>query len=175
MTRPLRPFDPRVGYPRRLPSRPRRGRRRRLGRLVTALVVAGAAAGGAVAISSALAHKKVTAACTIAPTSGARFELAPDQGQNAAIIAAVGRKMGLPDHAATVALATALQESQLRNLPYGDLDSVGLFQQRPSQGWGTRQQLLDPVYAATAFYTRLTQIPGWQSMSVTDAAQAVQQ
>ncbi|GGK36669.1 hypothetical protein GCM10010124_31640 [Pilimelia terevasa] len=69
---------------------------------------------------------------------------------------------------------TAMQESGLRNLPGGDRDSVGLFQQRPSQGWGTVAQLRDPAYAATKFYQRLAKVPGWERMSVTDAAQAVQ-
>jgi hypothetical protein len=73
-----------------------------------------------------------------------------------------------------VALATALQESKLRNLPFGDRDSVGLFQQRPSQGWGTVSQISDPRYAAGKFYSALLRIHGWQTMKVTDAAQAVQ-
>jgi hypothetical protein len=81
---------------------------------------------------------------------------------------------GLPDHAVTIALATSLQESKLRNLTYGDLDSVGLFQQRPSQGWGTRRQILDPVYAASAFYDRLVHVNGWAALPVTEAAQSVQ-
>jgi hypothetical protein len=74
----------------------------------------------------------------------------------------------------TVALAAALQESKLQNLPYGDRDSLGLFQQRPSQGWGTRAQLLDPSYAADAFYAQLAKVPGWRTMPVAEAAQRVQ-
>jgi hypothetical protein len=105
---------------------------------------------------------------------GPSYSLSPDQAQNAAIIAAVAYKKGLPDHAVTVALAAALQESELRNLTYGDLDSLGLFQQRPSQGWGTPAQILDPVYATSAFYDHLAVISGWQAMAVTDAAQMVQ-
>lgn len=96
------------------------------------------------------------------------------QAQNATTIAAVGKREGLPDHAVTVALATAMQESKLRNLDYGDRDSLGLFQQRPSQGWGTAEQVMSPVYAAGAFYTKLTAVSGWQTMDVTDAAQRVQ-
>ena len=102
------------------------------------------------------------------------YVLVPDQAQNASIIAAVAMQMGLPDHAVTVALATAYQESQLENLTYGDLDSVGLFQQRPSEGWGTPAQIENPVYAATAFYDHLVQVPGWETMPVTEAAQMVQ-
>jgi hypothetical protein len=108
-------------------------------------------------------------------SGGQTYSFSPEQAQNAAIIAAVAFKKGMPDHAVTIALAAALQESRLQNLPYGDLDSVGLFQQRPSQGWGAKAQLLDPEYAAAAFYDGLARIPGWESMQVTDAAQAVQQ
>jgi hypothetical protein len=100
--------------------------------------------------------------------------LRPDQMANAATIAAIGVRRGLPAQAVQVALATALQESKLVNLPGGDRDSVGLFQQRPSQGWGQAQQLADPRFAAAAFYHALVAVPGWQTMAVGDAAQAVQ-
>ncbi|HVU73879.1 MAG TPA: hypothetical protein VHE83_13020 [Mycobacteriales bacterium] len=109
-----------------------------------------------------------------APPRPDPYALTPEQAGNASTIAAVGIRKGLPDHAVTIALATALQESGLRNLTYGDRDSLGLFQQRPSQGWGTRAQLLDPVYAANAFYEHLEHEDGWQTMSVTAAAQGVQ-
>lgn len=113
--------------------------------------------------------------CTVAAVSGpGTFTITPEQAQNASIIAGVAAKDGLADHAVTVALATALRESHLLDLPYGDLDSVGLFQQRPSQGWGTTAELLDPIYATNAFYRRLVQVPGWSTMAVTDAAQSVQ-
>ncbi len=100
---------------------------------------------------------------------------------NAATIVAVGRSMGVPDFGIVIALATAAQESTLRNLDWGDRDSVGLFQQRPSQGWGTVDQLTNPAEAARRFYggpgvptMGLLDVPGWQSMSLTAAAQAVQ-
>jgi hypothetical protein len=112
--------------------------------------------------------------CTVTTAAGPQYTLNPAQAQNAAIIAAIAFRQHLPDHAVTVALAVAMQESELENLPYGDQDSLGLFQQRPSQGWGTPAQLLDPSYAASAFFGRLVQIPGWQAMPVTEAAQAVQ-
>jgi hypothetical protein len=80
----------------------------------------------------------------------------------------------LPAHAATIALATALQESKLVNITTGDLDSVGLFQQRPSQGWGTVEQIMDPIYATGRFYDKLVAIPGYQDLPVTAAAQQVQ-
>jgi len=118
-------------------------------------------------------HPTVVPVCQARGAAGT-FALTADQAANATTIAAVGKRLGLPDHAVSVALAAALQESGLHNLPGGDRDSVGLFQQRPSQGWGTPQQISDPTYAATAFYDHLAQVPGWASRSVTDAAQAVQ-
>ncbi|MGA5704505.1 C40 family peptidase [Peterkaempfera bronchialis] len=90
------------------------------------------------------------------------------------VIVATGIAMQVPARGQVIALATALQESGLRNLSYGDRDSLGLFQQRPSQGWGTPAQLQDPVYASTAFYKALLQVDGWQQLPLTDAAQAVQ-
>ncbi|WP_438361908.1 C40 family peptidase [Micromonospora sicca] len=93
---------------------------------------------------------------------------------NAATIVAVGAAQGVPPRGWVIALATAMQESTLRNLPGGDRDSVGLFQQRPSQGWGSPAQLQDPRYAAGKFYNALLTVDGWQGMPLTDAAQAVQ-
>jgi hypothetical protein len=97
-----------------------------------------------------------------------------DQKQNAAIIVEVGRQLQVPERGQWVALATAMQESGLHNLNYGDRDSLGLFQQRPSQGWGTEDQLKDPRYAAGKFYGALLKINDWQDMRVTQAAQMVQ-
>ncbi|TFB52074.1 muramidase family protein [Cryobacterium tagatosivorans] len=104
---------------------------------------------------------------------------------NAQIIVAVGRRAGVSDRGLVVALAAAAQESGLRNVQYGDRDSLGLFQQRPSAGWGSADQVLDPVRASRAFFggadnpnrgvTRgLLDIRGWESLTVTQAAQAVQ-
>jgi hypothetical protein len=112
-------------------------------------------------------------ACTVGSGSTALL-LATDQAEDASTIAAVAKRLGLPDHAVTVALATALQESKLHNYPFGDRDSLGLFQQRPSQGWGRPVQLLTPAYAAEAFYRHLAQVDGWETMPVATAAQAVQ-
>jgi hypothetical protein len=100
--------------------------------------------------------------------------LVPEQAAHAATIAAVGKRLGMPDHAVTVALAAAFQESGLRNLAYGDRDSLGLFQQRPSQGWGSPAKVRTPRLAAASFYTHLRRVPGWQTMRVTVAAQRVQ-
>ncbi|MFG2595693.1 C40 family peptidase [Streptomyces sp. NPDC048462] len=93
---------------------------------------------------------------------------------NAKTIQATGVAMNVPARGQVVALATALQESGLRNLTYGDRDSLGLFQQRPSQGWGTANEILDPVHSSTKFYEGLRKVSGWQSLSVAQAAQAVQ-
>jgi hypothetical protein len=109
-----------------------------------------------------------------AAAGSASFRLDLEQAANATTVAAVGKRLGLPNHAVTVALAAALQESKLRNVDHGDLDSLGIFQQRPSQGWGTASQVMVPRLAAAAFYGRLANVPGWQAMTVTDAAQAVQ-
>ncbi|RZT88520.1 hypothetical protein EV383_5463 [Pseudonocardia sediminis] len=114
-----------------------------------------------------------TPGCTV--TGGAReVSLSVEQAGNAATIAGVGAAMGMPDHAVTVALATVLQESGLRNLPGGDRDSAGLFQQRPSQGWGTYEQVTDPVYASQAFYRKLRTEPEWPTLDVAEAAQLIQ-
>ncbi|MFJ1644180.1 hypothetical protein [Streptomyces sp. NPDC088258] len=104
----------------------------------------------------------------------ASYALSPDRAANAATIAAVGSGRGLPERAVTIALATALQESALRNLDYGDRDSLGLFQQRPSKGWGTEAQVQDPVYAAGEFYDHLVKVQGYDRMPLTEAAQRVQ-
>ncbi|GHC48304.1 hypothetical protein GCM10010349_12030 [Streptomyces flavofungini] len=105
---------------------------------------------------------------------GAAYELSAEQAANASTIAAVGTRRGMPERAVTIALATALQESGLHNIHHGDRDSLGLFQQRPSQGWGTRGQIMDPVYAAGRFYARLGQVPGYSRLPLTVAAQRVQ-
>jgi hypothetical protein len=108
------------------------------------------------------------------PDDVSAFTLTPEQADSAATIAGVGTKLGMPDHAVTVAIATSLQETGLRNLGHGDRDSLGLFQQRPSQGWGDTAQLTDPVFAATAFYAHLRRLPNWADLEVTEAAQLVQ-
>jgi hypothetical protein len=97
-----------------------------------------------------------------------------DQAHFASIIAGVSVRRGLPPRAASIALATAYQETGIRNLNYGDLDSVGLFQQRPSAGWGTKQQVMDPYYATGKFYDALVKIKGWESADINDVAQQVQ-
>ncbi|GAB3586622.1 hypothetical protein [Calidifontibacter terrae] len=103
------------------------------------------------------------------------YQWSTEQSANAATIGVVGTHLlGLPTQATQIAETTAIQESKLRNLTSGDLDSLGLFQQRPSQGWGSSQEILDPIYASKRFYQALQKIDGWQSMNVNDAAQKVQ-
>ena len=97
-----------------------------------------------------------------------------DQMQNASTIAAVGIKLGVPTFGIQVAEATALQESKLNNLTGGDRDSLGLFQQRPSEGWGTAAEIMDTTYSSTAFYDALLKVSNWQSLPLTEAAQDVQ-
>jgi hypothetical protein len=105
---------------------------------------------------------------------GASYRFTSEQAVNAATISAVGTSRGMPERAVTIALATALQESGLRNIHHGDRDSLGLFQQRPSEGWGTQAQIMDPVYAAGRFYEHLDKIPGYSRLPLTVAAQRVQ-
>jgi LysM repeat protein len=152
-------------------------------------VAAVLAANGLSASSIIYAGRKLAipggAISQIAQVGSTTVPLSPSMQANAQVIISVGRSLGVPDYGIIVALSTAAQESGLQNLGYGDRDSVGLFQQRPSTGWGTVAQLTTPSYAAALFYggpsnpnkgrTRgLLDIPGWQSMTVTQAAQAVQ-
>jgi hypothetical protein len=97
-----------------------------------------------------------------------------EQAHFASIIAGVSVRRGLPPRAASIALATAYQETGIRNLNYGDRDSVGLFQQRPSQGWGTKRQLMDPYYATGKFYDALVKIKNWENADINEVAQKVQ-
>ncbi|HSO63538.1 MAG TPA: hypothetical protein VLQ78_00435 [Ornithinibacter sp.] len=106
--------------------------------------------------------------------SGTTFEWAPDQASNAAAITAIAVQRDLPPRAATIAIATAMQESKVRNVTFGDRDSLGLFQQRPSQGWGTAEQILDPEYSTNKFYDALVKVEGYTDLDIAEAAQAVQ-
>ena len=135
-------------------------------------------AGAAVYGGYSLLHK-VTASPPPAPgcTAGSgnsAVSLDPGQSGIAATIAGVAVRHKLPRRAITIALATAMQESKLENLDYGDRDSVGIFQQRPSQGWGPAADLENPVYATTKFYDALVQIPDYTKLPIDQAAQDVQ-
>src|SRR4051794_9155013 len=154
-------------------SRRSRGRRGRpvLVTLLVLLLVAGAA--GWLWWRGSIGTLPIRPHCT-ATALGRSTELDPEQAGNAAIIAAVAVRRGLPSRAATIGIATAMQESKLVNLPGGDRDSIGLFQQRPSQGWGTPAQIRDPVYASNAFYDVLVKVEGYEDLPITKAAQTVQ-
>jgi hypothetical protein len=119
-----------------------------------------------------------SAAAAACVASRAPHRWGREQRKNAATIIQVGVALAIPERGQVIALATAMQESRLYNLGHlganNDHDSLGLFQQRPSMGWGTAAQVTDPVFAATAFYLALKRVPGWQSMAVTVAAQRVQ-
>jgi len=154
---------------------------------VEALLTANALSGSSLIFSgrSLTIPTITTGGSDVSPTSSTSQSLTAEMTTNARIIITVGRALGVPDYGIVIALAAALQESKLRNLPHGDRDSLGLFQQRPSAGWGSRAQLLDSKYSARLFFggpsnpnagnTRgLLDVGGWKSMSVTDAAQAVQ-
>jgi hypothetical protein len=146
-------------------------RRRTLWVTGAALVVI--VVGVVVAISNDRRPAIISESC-VASANGESQVLAPDQAGNAALITAVAVRRGMPARAATIAIATAIQESKLRNIDYGDRDSIGLFQQRPSQGWGTVEEILDPLYSTNAFYDVLEAIDGYESMQITEAAQRVQ-
>jgi hypothetical protein len=153
-------------------------RRRGLHRLAVLLLALALVAGGIYAAVFFVQRSEtlVSERCT-AVVGERTAELAPDQAVNASLITAVAVQRGLPPRAASIALATAMQESKLRNIGHGDQagpDSRGLFQQRPSQGWGTEEQVMDPYYAVNAFYDALVRIPGYETMEITDAAQQVQ-
>ena len=154
---------------RRRPAR--RGPREAAPRWWPALILAAAVVVGLAWRADSRELPVTAGLCRVAGTS---VTLTGEQAANAATIATVASDRGLPERAVVIALATAQQESRLRNLDYGDRDSLGLFQQRPSQGWGTAAEVRDPAYAAGEFYERLVQVPGWQTRRLTDVAQAVQ-
>ncbi len=155
-------------------DRRRRGLRRGAVLLaVTGLVGSGAWLGWRGSLGSLPLEVPLGDSCT-ATANGTGTDVTPERAGNAAVIAAIAVRRGLPARAATIGIATAIQESKLENIDYGDRDSLGLFQQRPSQGWGTPEQVRDPVYATNAFYDGLVKVDGWQSLSVTVAAQEVQ-
>ncbi len=144
---------------------------------VAAAVVLAAVVGLVVAVQNwnsglPLQFPLIGRACTV--RADGQVTLDAEQMANAATITAVGIRNKMPERGIVVALATAYQESGLENISYGDRDSVGLFQQRPSQGWGDPDELQDPRTAADKFYRSLKKVKGWKDMRVTDAAQKVQ-
>ena len=109
-----------------------------------------------------------------ARVGGHSVSLSMEQAENVALMAAISVQRGMPARAATIAIATSAQESKLYNVEHGDRDSLGLFQQRPSQGWGTAEQILNPYYSINTFYDALAKVDGYESMKITEAAQLVQ-
>lgn len=148
-------------------------KRGRAARLATAGLVLLGVAGYAAYHLAGVGGGPRRSGCTVTTEAGS-LTLEPQQAANASTIAAVATSRGLPERAVTIALATSMQESALRNLDHGDRDSVGLFQQRPSQGWGTAAQIMDPVYASNEFFDGLVKIPGYSRLPLTVAAQKVQ-
>jgi hypothetical protein len=142
----------------------------RLRRILIAALVA-----AAILVAIVLTDREPTRGeyCT-ADVGATHAQIDLEQARWTTLMAAIGQRRGLPPRATTIAIATAFQESKIHNLDYGDRDSVGLFQQRPSQGWGTREQLLQPNFAINAFYDSLNKADGYESMRITDAAQQVQ-
>ncbi|MDJ0343837.1 heavy metal transporter [Streptomyces sp. H10-C2] len=154
-------------------QRPRR-RGRRLRFAVAGLTLLGLAGYGVYYVTGGGAQQ---AGCTVAAgggSDGTVLRLEPQQAANASTIAAVATSRSLPERALTIALATSMQESTLRNLDHGDRDSLGLFQQRPSQGWGTPAQIMDPVHSTNEFFDGLLKIDGYATLPLTEAAQRVQ-
>jgi hypothetical protein len=142
-------------------------------RLAAILVVAaGAAVVGYLAIKHAPVVERPTAC--VAGTNQNPLELTVGQAAIASTIAGVASARTMPTRAVAIAYATALQESKLANLHYGTADSVGVFQQRPSQGWGTDRQIENPVYATDRFFEALAAVPHYLRMPIDAAAQAVQ-
>jgi hypothetical protein len=141
--------------------------------LLVLIVIGVVFVGVAIAFRAGLGPLPDPDSCS-AKVGGITYSIDPEQAENAAVIAAIGVRRGLPARAVSIALATAIQESKLLNVTHGDRDSLGLFQQRPSMGWGRPAQVLDPVYATNAFYDALIEVDGYQTMPITEAAQAVQ-
>lgn len=148
----------------------------------TTAIAAGIAAVGVLASGPAMATEGTKPAVSAQAQEAAQQQLSPAQIENVKTIIQVGKDNDIPRQGIKIALMTAQQESTLLNLDHGDRDSLGLFQQRPSAGWGSPEQIQDPVFAAKSFYgvnpevspNGLLQIQGWQNMAPGDAAQAVQ-
>lgn len=143
------------------------------GAVVGGLVALGLVGGIFVAVELGLGPLPDPEGCTV-EVDGHEVSLTTEQAENAALIAAISVRRGMPARAASIALATAYQESKIENIEHGDRDSLGLFQQRPSQGWGTEEEILNPYYSINAFYDGLEEVDGYQEMRITEAAQRVQ-
>lgn len=158
-----------------MPTRRRPSRTALLARALAGVSVLVLLAVGGVVAWSAYHHVPlpVDDRCT-ATVKGSTATLDPERAYYAALISGVSVKRGLAPRAGSIALATAFQESGMRNLDYGHADSIGLFQQRPSKGWGSIEEIMDPWYSATAFYKALVKVKGWEDGDINDVAQKVQ-
>jgi hypothetical protein len=148
--------------------------KRRRGRLVPVILVAALGLGVGIYVAARHAPQILGETGCTAGAGRSAVALDPEQAQLAATIAGVAHQQGMPSRAVTVAYAAAMQETHLHNLAYGDRDSVGVFQQRPSEGWGPASKLIDPVYASTKFFKALAGVHGYRRLPVYKAAQAVQ-
>jgi hypothetical protein len=160
---------------RRIPRKSIKGGRRRsrwVGRIVLPLVLVMVGIAGYAGFTT-LTTNFGEPSCRVTAV-GRSVKFTPEQSANAATITAIALKRKLPARAATIANATAIVESKLRNIKFGDRDSLGLFQQRPSQGWGTEEQILDPIHSTNSFYDALVKVDGYESMVITKVAQEVQ-
>ena len=153
---------------------PYRNRPRRAAVIGTVVLLLLAVAGYLIDHSFQLVSPVVAAPGCQAGSGGQAIALEPDQAAIAATIAGVAARHKLPRQAVTIAYAAALQESDLHNLDYGDRDSVGVFQQRPSQGWGPASDLKNPIYATTKFFDALVRVRHYTTVPIQAAAQAVQ-
>lgn len=149
--------------------------------MIPVVILGGGGGSGTLAAAASVSQRAADSGgqCTYTPTEGgggtaAGITLSASQLQIAAAGVAVAKKRNLPAQASIDIIAAGMQESRLTNLPGGDRDSVGWLQQRPSQGWGTVQQLMDPVYAAGRFLDKLVTVSGWRTEAPAAAIQAVQ-
>jgi len=147
---------------------------KRRNRLVPVLLVAVVGLGVGIYVAARHAPQILGETGCTAGAGRAAVALDPEQAQIAATIAGVAHQRRMPSRAVTVAYAAAMQETHLHNLDYGDRDSVGIFQQRPSEGWGPASKLINPVYASTKFFQALTRVRDYRHLPVYKAAQAVQ-
>ncbi|MEY9857164.1 hypothetical protein ABH935_002772 [Catenulispora sp. GAS73] len=147
---------------------------RHIGAWVVTVLLVGVLGAGGLFVYRAFTGGLSSENCTATGADGQSSQISNERMANAATIAAVARAKSLPERATIIALATAEQESKIQNLTGGDRDSLGLFQQRPSQGWGTKDQIMDPVYSTGQFFHALLNVNNWESISVGKAAQDVQ-
>lgn len=171
---PPRPTPQRSAREARAARSRRAALRRALVTTVSVVALGGLAVGAVVVLLDRVQPQASERQGCVATLDGTPWRLSVTQADNAALIATMTLRRDMPARAATIGLATALQESSLVNVDYGDRDSVGLFQQRTSQGWGTIEEIMDPVYSTTKFYEGLETVDGYLDLPVTEAAQAVQ-